>query len=159
MKRATAIKNLNNIIKKIRSVNGIYATPLCNEEFLKIKRVWVFGSVAKGSDLPNDLDIFVETLSFKDSRQPIRKGRQKMYRTTDSHRKLHGGYKMDKSTRNRSVPSSVSSKSELCKWLRAGAQKISIHFVGEDEIFETLDCKCLVYPRNDFEEIESHGND
>ena len=159
MKRATAIKNLNNIINKVRSVNGIYPTPLCNEEFLKIKRVWVFGSVAKGSDSPNDLDIFIEILNHSESKQPTRKGRQKMYRSAGLRRKLHGGYKMDKSTQNRSVPSSVSSKSELCKWLRAGAQKTSIHFVGEDEIFETLDCKYLVYPRNDFKEIGSHGND
>ncbi|WP_227430766.1 nucleotidyltransferase domain-containing protein [Psychrobacter sp. I-STPA6b] len=149
MKRATALKNLNRIICKIHSINGIYATPLCNNEFVKIKKAWVFGSVAKGSEAPNDLDIFIEVASHKLSSNRDRKGRRKIFRHAKHQIRLHGGFKADKTT-GHSVPTILNSHNELCKWLRKGTKKTSIHFVGEDEVFETLDYKVLIYPRNDF---------
>lgn len=158
MKRATAIRNLNSIVRKVRDINGIYATPLCTQDFIKIKRIWVFGSVAKGSALPSDLDIFVEVNNSLESEQPRRKGRQKIYRTTGHSLRLHGSYKMNKSSKNRAIPSAVSSQSELYKWLIKGTKKTSVHFVDQDETFSSLDCKYLVYPRNDFEELKYHGH-
>lgn len=153
MKRNTALKNLSNLVKKVRGVNGIYVTPLCNSEFVKIKRIWVFGSVAKGAENPNDLDVFIEITS---SDQPRRKGRKKIFRESNNGLVLHGSFKVDKSTANRSPPYALDSNQELCKWLRQGAKNTSIHIVGHDEIFCKLDCKHLVYPRNDFADIKPY---
>lgn len=141
MKYSTAINNLNRIVEKIESINGIYCAPLCYQDFIKIKRVWLFGSVAKGAENPNDLDLFIELYSDKSYR---RKGRQRVFR--NSHR-LHGSYKPSKLSRNRATTSPASATDDLTKWLKKGTLKTSIHFVGDDSIFDTLDCKRLVYPR------------
>ena len=150
MKRATALKNLSNIIKKVRDINGIYATPLCSREFVKVKRIWVFGSVAKGCDNPNDLDIFIE---LADPHQPVRRGRKSIFRKVSNGLSLHGSFRINKATINRGTPYPLDSTQELCKWLGQGSKKTSIHVVGDDKIFGKLDCKYLVYPRNDFADI------
>ena len=40
------------------------------------------------------------------------------------------------------------------KWLRQDTRKISVHVVGDDEIFSELDIKYLIYPRNDFKKLK-----
>lgn len=152
MKRKTAITNLNKIIEKLHSINGIYCAPLCDNEFVKVKRAWVFGSVAKGSENPNDLDIFIEIYWTPRCEQPRRKSQRKMFRNSGQRMKLHGGFKADKSTLRHSVPSAVNELSEFTKWLKRGTAKTSIHFVHSDNVFSHLDCKYLIYPRNDFKE-------
>lgn len=153
MKRQTALKNLDKIIQKVRSINGIYPTPLSDVDFVKIKRMWVFGSVAKGSKNPNDLDIFIEIYGdgFKGV-QPIRKGKKKVFRyNKEKGYFLQGCFKKGVvRLGNECQPSAMK---EVEKWLRQGTQKTSIHIVGHDDIFKRLDCKYLVYPRNDFKTI------
>lgn len=152
MKQQTALRNLENIVGKVRGVNGIYTTPLCDREFVKIKRMWVFGSVAKGSATPNDLDVFIELRNhFGQCDQPARKARRKMFRDTSEGVVMHGGYKKRKPVHGMTTP--VSSTQEVLKWLKKGTRKTSIHIVGCDRIFDRLDCKYLVYPRNDFKRI------
>ncbi len=152
MKRQTAVSNLNKIISKLHCINGIYCAALCDRDFVKVKRAWVFGSVAKGSDSPNDLDIFIEVHNPFQWDQPKRKSQRRMFRNTGPRMKLHGGFKMNKATSGRTVPSAVSGLSEFSKWLKKGTNKTSIHFVHDDDIFNKLDCKHLIYPRNDFKE-------
>lgn len=60
MKRKLALTRLNRMLERLRSINGICATPQYDQPFSKIRRAWVFGSVAKGSEEPNDIDVFVE---------------------------------------------------------------------------------------------------
>lgn len=145
MKRATALKNATKIADRLRGINGIYCSPLCDDDFLKVKRVWLFGSTAKGSENPNDLDIFVELLPKRSYR---RKGRDPMFRNNHT---LHGSYKPRKS--NRSFITPTSARDEFAKWLRKNMPRTSIHFVDwERDFFEQLDCKKMIYPINTLDE-------
>lgn len=159
MKRATADKNLKKVIQRIHDVSGIFETPMCSHEYLKIKRVWVFGSFAKGSDSPNDLDVLVELIEPNNpmikQRGIERKSRRKLFRRSgsSSELELHGGFIGYKKKGSFGIPHVISSKNELCKYLRAGTKNTSIHFTNEEkELLSKLDVKILVYPRNDFTE-------
>jgi len=74
MKRATAIRNAQQIAERLRSVTGILMTPDGNRESVRIKKAWVFGSTAKGSDQPNDLDVLLECYAYGEHRHPNNKG-------------------------------------------------------------------------------------
>ena len=142
MKRKTALKNLKIIINRIRAINGIFATPKHNFEALKVKRVWVFGSVAKGSLDPNDIDLFVELKGFRRDIKPIRRefggGNTGRFKLDYAYYRNHGMYRAKQSDE------------AFIKWLRKDLRKISIHLVGDDEIFNQIDEKILIYPRCDF---------
>lgn len=142
MKRATAERNLKKIIERLHSINGILSTPLHNKDAIKVKRAWLFGSFAKGKDEPNDLDIFVETKSFR---------RDKSYYIDKSGR-LKRKYLPDKwYRRTYGMLRPIQSDETLVKWLRKDIRKVSVHFVGGDPVFDKLDKKTLIYPRCDFE--------
>lgn len=137
MKRSTAIKNINTIIRRVKSVNGLLGTPKHRYDFVKIKRVWLFGSTAKGSTNPNDIDIFVEIINvgphFSASKHTDRFFDKKFFRCE--------GVKL-----------LSESSTYAIKWLRSGMKMVSIHRVGDDLIFDELDVKIMLYPRNDFKE-------
>lgn len=149
MKRQTAIKNLNTIIKRLNDVNGIFPTPHHDSDFVRVKRAWVFGSVAKGAENPNDLDIFLETVGCN-SQTRNRKGKLVIYRRNKRGEiiGLTGAWKPDKTVTY--VPSRKSARHSLIIWLRSKMKKVSVHFVDSDEVFNELDKKILIYPRNDF---------
>lgn len=60
MKRTTAKKHLATIIERLKERKGVFHTPDCFHTKSVVNRAWVFGSYAKGSDNPNDLDILFE---------------------------------------------------------------------------------------------------
>lgn len=60
MKRDTAIRHAMSIGEHLRGLGGIISTPGCFHEALKIDRLWVFGSTAKGAANPSDLDLLVQ---------------------------------------------------------------------------------------------------
>lgn len=153
MKRQTALRNLDKIIQKVRSINGIYPTPLCDFDFVKVQRMWVFGSVAKGSMEPDDLDIFIELYGHGLSwDQPRLKAKRKVFRKgSDLGVFTHGSYKKGRVRNHIELPPNALKEFE--QWLTKGTKKTSIHIVGHDNIFDRLDCKYLVYPRNDFKTI------
>lgn len=134
MKRETALKNLKKIIDKVKAVNGILSTPKHRNDYIKIKRMWLFGSVAKGKQNPNDIDVFIEVLN--DS---------KRYKLENTDRFLDKEY-----YRKYGIRRLKASEFYLKKWLRSGMKNVSIHVLGEDEVFDGLDVKYLIYPRNDF---------
>lgn len=165
MKRDTALKNTYKLIQRIKSINGILSTPLANVDYIKIKRAWLFGSVLKGSENPNDVDIFIELEGYTEdhrfttiSENPkyVKKSRRKRIRPLRDNRidGLHGGYRFD---RNDSLFKScgmrlpISSADTLNKWLRKHMHKVSIHYTYYDQVFHDLDQKCLIYPRCDFD--------
>ena len=147
MKRSTALKNLDLIITRLHHVNGIIGTPKYNYDFVWIKRAWVFGSVAKGSESPNDLDIFIEVLNEPKKLKYYSNQFKHTDRFTDktSHgmRLKHAGIIKTKDAIDYAI-----------KWLRQDTRKISVHVVGDDEIFSELDIKYLIYPRNDFKKLK-----
>lgn len=134
MKRSTAIKNINTIIRRVKSVNGLLGTPKHRYDFVKIKRVWLFGSTAKGSTNPNDIDIFVEIINigphFSASKHTDRYFDKQFFRSC--------GVKL-----------SGDSSQYAVKWLKKNMKMVSIHLVGHDLIFDELDVKIMLYPRND----------
>ena len=160
MKRSTALKNVQKMIDRVRAINGILATPMHNNPFVKVKRMWLFGSVAKGAVEPNDIDIFVELIDEEqrytdeliwDKCYPrVYRERWPHFR---KHKRLSGAFKMDKQApqwRNMHIPTPPRSDFTFIKWLRKDIRKVSVHVVGHDEIFDKLDTKIMLYPRNDF---------
>ncbi len=60
MKRSTAIKRALEIADRVKKCNGIIGTPECEFTAFRIKRMWLFGSTAKGYENPNDVDILID---------------------------------------------------------------------------------------------------
>src|ERR1700693_5057438 len=60
MKLKTALRYAHEIARRVHAVYGLLATPLCGNEAVRIRRIWVFGSTVKGSQTPNDLDILID---------------------------------------------------------------------------------------------------
>ena len=60
MKRKLAFRYAFEVARRVHGVNGILATPLCDREAVRFKRIWVFGSTVKGGEAPNDLDLLIE---------------------------------------------------------------------------------------------------
>lgn len=60
MRRIVAINRLKKIISRLNDCNGVIETPDCNYAATRIKSAYIFGSVLKGSQTPNDIDIIVE---------------------------------------------------------------------------------------------------
>jgi predicted nucleotidyltransferase len=69
MKRTTAIQTIREITHKLFECNGLIETPGCSSAHYKIQELWLFGSTAKGSQTPNDIDL----LYIGDSVGPYRR--------------------------------------------------------------------------------------
>lgn len=157
MKRSTAIKNVKEIVRRVNSVNGIIGTPKHEMDFYRIKRVWLFGSVAKGSNEPNDIDIIIEGIGVETGGNR-RHTRERFYPGYSGRYERRGGKHTDRIFEKRESSGYFqckSSKDYAIKWLRSGMKSVSIHTVrGEGRDFlEQLDKKVLIYPRCDFDFI------
>lgn len=132
MKRETALKYSREIARRVHSVNGVLATPLCEREAVRISRVWVFGSTAKGSQNPNDLDLLIE---IKECGRRIRKG----------------GYKVDKRyLRATGIVTGCDPIEYALKWISKGMKMVSRHTTRSEAT--KLDVKKLIYPRYEMDE-------
>lgn len=60
MKQKTAINNVKKIRERLVKSTGIIHTPFASHPYFKIKKVWLFGSFAKGKKEPSDIDIIYE---------------------------------------------------------------------------------------------------
>ena len=60
MKRELAVRYAREIAERLHRVNGIVCTPNTQFDAIAVRRVWVFGSTAKGAMFPNDLDILID---------------------------------------------------------------------------------------------------
>jgi predicted nucleotidyltransferase len=129
MKRDVAIRYACEVARRIHDVNGLLATPLCSNEAVRFKRVWVFGSVAKGSATPNDLDLLIEAEEC---------GQRRSWRQT----------KIDKEYQRRyGMQMAPFARDEALKWLTRGMRKVSRHWADQEAT--PIDVKVLLYPRND----------
>ena len=134
MKRATALKHAEEISRRIRSVNGILATPNCTFPALRIRRAWVFGSTVKGSDAPNDLDILLDiTVAGK-------------YRRWKRGMKLNKRY-----ARSYGVLLCPDSETYALMWLTNGMKKVSRHVLqSEPRLLEMIgNDKRMIYPKKE----------
>lgn len=130
MKRTTALRYADEIAARVRSVNGLLATPLADREAVRIKRVWVFGSTVKGSQAPNDLDLLIESKAV---------GRHRTWKQGKLNRRY---------LRMFGVRRALCASKETYKWLTKGMKKVSRHdFEAERGI--DLSPLVMIYPRND----------
>ena len=61
MKRKTAIKNIMRMVERLEDCNGKFSTPeACIYGTFQFESLHVFGSTAKGSDSPGDIDILFD---------------------------------------------------------------------------------------------------
>ena len=129
MKLATAQRYAREIHERLRAVNGLLATPLCENEAVRFSRVWVFGSTVKGSQTPNDLDLLIEC------------------RPVGRHRTLNQAPNDLRYLRQYGMPSLYSSKAHAFKWLTKGMKLVSRH--DTDWEIAPLPERVLIYPRFD----------
>jgi hypothetical protein len=129
MKRDVALRYAELIHRRLKSVNGLLATPLCNFEAVRFRRVWIFGSTVKGSQEPNDLDVLIESYVA---------GRRRSWQqgTFDKIWKRRHGLMFAKFA-----------GAEAFKWLTAGMRKVSPHSFGID--MHVAYPRVMIYPRFD----------
>lgn len=130
MRLQTALTNARRIAERVRSVNGLLATPVTDSEAIRIKRIWVFGSTVKGSQCPNDLDLLIDL---------ERAGKRLGWRQTKYDRRYfrsYGGVKV-----------APSAEHQALVWLSKGMQKVSRHPLHMEEV--EIDVKVMIYPRDD----------
>jgi len=126
MKRATAIRYCQDINRRLLEVNGTIVTCRGEFEYVAVTKVWVFGSTAKGSESPNDLDLLIQ----------MREGGQ--LQGVESA----GFDPLIFSARGLKFPRS--SRSEALMWLTKGMRNVSRHIHGEEMI--EIDLKAEIYP-------------
>jgi len=131
VKIETAHRYAREIARRVHSVNGLLATPLCGREAARISRIWVFGSTVKRSKAPNDLDILIEIKEV---------GRSRRWTQGKLDRQFH------KATGMRVA---LSATHEALKWMTKGMKKVSRHTTHNESA--ELDVKVLIYPRWDME--------
>ena len=132
MKRSSAFRYSEEIARRVHAVNGLLATPLCGPEAVRISRVWVFGSAAKGSQSPNDLDVLIEL-------RPC--GRRRRWENGAIDRDLR---------RRMGIKVAQCSPPYTLKWLTKGMKMVSRHTTFSETA--ELDVKKLIYPRYEMDQ-------
>lgn len=130
MKRKTAINNIVKIQERIKKSGGIISTPECSHKALIILGAWVFGSTAKGSDSPNDVDILIK---------------YKLYSHNDSNQK---NLRTNKSGFWKGFP--ICSQLEAFKGLTKHLKMVRLHqYQLDNHIGDINETKIMIYPRCD----------
>ncbi len=116
MKRQTAIRHVHTIAERLRSVGGVIDTPTAQFPRVVVRDAWVFGSVVKGSESPNDVDILLD------------------YDVDGHARKVcEEGVLFDKDTlRRRNILAPLDSEEVALRWLKNGMRMISLHIYRID---------------------------
>lgn len=143
MKRSTAIASAKAIGAYLRGLGGCISTPYCMHNYVRVYRVWVFGSTAKGKSQPNDLDLLIscECIGRDLDRPPRRRG---------SSNKSNGYYRYKKDSSGRLWI--MDSLEEAKRSIRGNRRMIRIH---EDDIDGELAWpRVMIYPRDDTHLLE-----
>lgn len=126
MKIETAKRYAAEIARRVMEVNGIILTPRGEREFVKIKRIWVFGSTVKGSLNPNDLDLLIDLKASGNWQEWEDVGFDPEYL------RRYGRH----TTRQ--------SSSEALMWLTKGMRNVSRHCTDKEKV--EIDVKVMIYP-------------
>lgn len=71
MKRETAIKNIRQIVSRLEKCRGIIETKGAGiYDGFMVDRLYVFGSTAKGSQNPNDIDLLISGRGVNGNKNP-----------------------------------------------------------------------------------------
>lgn len=128
MKRTTALKYCVEIARRLHEIDGRLPTPGYSTDFVIFEKVWVFGSTAKGSDEPNDLDILIH------------------FGPAGKRRTVSEGGLVDKEYfRRHSIERTHASEDYAVKWLTKGMKRVSRHWtlLEGDKVFPE---KKQIYP-------------
>lgn len=140
MRRETAIRNARQIRDRIAKGGGIIGTPECHNTAVRISRAWLFGSTAKGSASPNDLDILVDMAVC---------GQHQVAKPRKGQRQA----KRDKKARPAGSTVAINALDDAAKYLRSGMKKVSIHDFKVDGHYQDIAAtKIMIYPRWDVAE-------
>lgn len=156
MKRSTAIKTALEIADRVKKWNGIIGTPECEFTAFRIKRMWLFGSTAKGYENPNDVDILIDGgecgliqfANWKNKKSMAGFITDRKKRTDRSFVKFRLG-KTDKGyLRSCRVYTAVSSRITALRMIKGNSKMVRFH---EYEVDGNLAYpRIMLYPRNDF---------
>ena len=142
MKRATALRMAHTVAARLRAACGLIGTPGTSSEALRVRRAWLFGSTAKGSLSPNDVDILLEM-------SPV--GRRFTTSRIAKHYGVHGGARIDKGYYRRcGIPLPMDATTVGLLHLRGHMKRLSLHNYAIDK--ELALPRILIYPRNDLTE-------
>lgn len=140
MKRETALRYAREIANRVHGVGGLIATPQCNREAVRISRMWVFGSTAKGSAAPNDLDLLIELREVGRMRMPARR------RIAVADGMLSDGAIDRDYLRRFGIITSKKSRHQALIWLTAGMKKVSRHCTDSEGCAPFKEQR-MIYPK------------
>lgn len=126
MKIETANRYAVEIARRVREVNGLIPTPDCQHAFVKINKMWIFGSTVKGSCAPQDLDLLIDLEMDGKSRSWEDVGYDIRY------------------YRSYGIRVAKDSRAAALKWLTKGMRNVSRHC--RDEELTVFDVQVEVYP-------------
>lgn len=126
MKIETAKRYAAEIARRVTEVNGVILTPRGEHKFVKINRMWVFGSVVKGSLNPNDLDLLIDLEASGDWQRWEDVGFDPAY------------------LRRYGMRTTRKSSSEALMWLTKGMRNVSRHCTDTEKV--EIDVKVMIYP-------------
>ncbi len=136
MRRETALSHVRRIAQHLHSINGILATPNAQHAAVVIRRAWVFGSTAKGSPEPCDVDILLD-IRAAGARREFRRG-------------LAFDKEIDRLHGVKVLPRAIG---EAVESLRQNMRGLSFHRLDEDGELR-LDPLQMIYPRMDFVDLD-----
>jgi predicted nucleotidyltransferase len=135
MKRSTALRTARAVYERIRACNGIVGTPEADYAALRVKRAWLFGSTAKGSAEPGDVDILLEIMPC------------------GPRRCVGRGAKLGRRWAERYYNQPPNTKDIALRALRRGRKMVRFHDVAVDgELGDIPETKVMIYPRWDIKE-------
>lgn len=137
MRRATALRAAETIAARVKAHGGLIGTPHADYEAVRIKRVWLFGSTAKGSEAPNDVDILLEYIRC--GRHQLC-GKWRRYRASNA--KLAKRY-----YRSTGIKTAICAANEALRHLRGALKMVRFHSFDVDG--DLAHPRILLYPRND----------
>ncbi len=130
MKLQTSIRNALKIAERIKRCNGLIGTPYTSHEALRIKRAWLFGSMAKGKLNPGDTDILLECY-------------------------VVGWFNLENAKLQPKSRNSMGHRYALCameegrRYLRSGLKMVRFHDLHIDGNFgDIAKTKIMIYPKN-----------
>lgn len=159
MKRKTAIKTALKLAERVKNCSGVIGTPECEYTAFRIKRMWLFGSTAKGCENPNDVDILIDGgecgliqfANWKNKKSMagfVKDRKRKSDRTFVKFRlgKTNKGY-----LRSCGVCTAVSSRLTALRMIKGNSKMVRFH---EYEVDGNLaHPRIMLYPRNELNKL------
>jgi len=145
LKRKTALRYALTIHRRLKELSGLIGTPECSSSAYRVRRAWVFGSTAKGSENPRDLDVLV------DDRECGRRQFCKWKKPPSYENGRRWECKINRyELRAHRIAQPLFSSCTAQAYLRRGLPMVRFH--SENSEGHIAHPRIMIYPRFDFEE-------